>query len=150
MTRIRRLVGILAFSACVLFAVPANSFAQPAWAGVFDYQQNAGQNVPGQAIIVDYRLNLGTAAKPQCTLAMEGYQTDETIICTAFATGNGLAVLFKSYEDGSVLNKYGVAEYKPGGVLFTLFRSGPSIKTMWGDLATNVPLSSGAYFVPEK
>jgi hypothetical protein len=60
---------------------------------------------------------------------MQGFQTDETLICDVVSKDNNkLTLLFRSYGDGKV-NRCGVQVYKPGEPLLTLERRQQNGKT---------------------
>ena len=87
------------------------------WSGEYSYEAVLGENVAEQAIIVEYVLNVDDKS---CQLSIQGYQVFETIMCDAKDDKKVLSIYFKSYEDGSVKNAYGVELYKPGQRLFWL------------------------------
>jgi hypothetical protein len=71
-------------------------------------------------------------------LKMQGFQTDQTIVCDVEPTDDRIVVKFRSYANGKVVNEFGVAEYRPGEPLLTLARGRDSqkdsITTEWQGL----------------
>jgi hypothetical protein len=121
--------------------------AQPGWSGTYVFDADLGRDAVGRgnAIGVEHRLIIG--GRDGCRLMATGFQSDEDIRCTARAGRDGLRVAFKSHGDGSVRNRYGVAQYRPGAVLFTLSRAGRGIVTTWGSYRPDGAVKpSGAYF----
>ena len=72
------------------------------------------------------------------TLTIEGFQTDETLLCEVDRKPASLTVRFRSYPDGGVLNAFGVAIHRPGDRLLTLTAGGETaegpITTEWQGL----------------
>lgn len=142
-TTARFLFGLLA-----ALAIPptAKSETDLTWQETYDYTEFSGYNAAGEGVTITYELKIKTTPSPSCILTMEGYQTDETIICNAISKNNKLEIHFKNYPNGSVINKYGVAEYKPNTLLVTLRQSPQGLITIWGDLADNLNETTGKYF----
>lgn len=101
------------------------------WDGRYVHEAVLGRTAGGTAMVIEYEITLRSQAA-QCQLTISGFQTDETLLCTAKAQGNSLALHFKSHEDGRLVNAHGVAVYTPGALLLTLERpaTGPLI-TRW-------------------
>ena len=107
----------------LIFVLPscATTKALDNWAGKYRYTAYGGQTQAGTTIVVDYHLSLQpNQAGESCTFIASGYQTDESIICDTTSTADRIAIHFKTYRNGSLTNKYSVAVYQPGQVLFTL------------------------------
>jgi hypothetical protein len=72
-------------------------------------------------------------------LTVQGFQTDQTIVCDVEPTDDRIVVKFRSYANGKVVNEFGVAEYRPGEPLLTLARGRDSqkgsITTEWQGLS---------------
>jgi hypothetical protein len=116
------------------------------WAGNYRYSDSFWDGI--QSVITDIKLKI--TQDDNCTLSWEGFQTDEKIICTVQKdkSGNGIDVLFVSYSDGALKNKYGVEIYKPKQRLFALIKSdGKKITTVWSDLRPDRVKNAGLYFV---
>jgi len=101
-----------------------------AWWGRYVYEHDGGQTAGGSGIAVTHVLNL---KKSSCRLEASGFQTDETIVCRARVDGTGVVVSFAGYPDGGTRNKYGVAQYRTGGTLFSMRKTAKGIVTTWGD-----------------
>jgi hypothetical protein len=63
-----------AFCIGATLAIAGAAKAQPAAPGHYLYEWNGGQTAGGSAILVRYDLRVGPGS---CTLAMQGFQTDE-------------------------------------------------------------------------
>lgn len=91
------------------------------WDGEYQYSAYGGQTGGGSPITMRLTLTIKKfSSNGSCLLHAAGFQTLETIVCTATENGKKLDVNFKSYDDGRVLNGYDVARYKVGELLFTL------------------------------
>ncbi|MES3154071.1 DUF5991 domain-containing protein [Sphingomonas faeni] len=115
------------------------------WAGTYTYAFNGGANAAGTETVVTYTLNLSAAS---CKLTAEGYQTDETVLCSTKPIADGIDVAFKSYADGGLTDKYGNAVYSVGDPLFSLQRKDGRILTHWKGypLPDDKPHPIGVYF----
>ncbi len=123
--------------------------AADGWQGHYRYEYDGGRTAGGSGIAVTYDLAIGPpGTRGGCLLSSRGYQTDERIVCHADAAAETLSVTFHGYPDGKLTNRYGVALYKPGQVLFTLKRSGDGrLLTMWEALKPDEKASaSGVFF----
>ena len=114
------------------------------WNGVYKYDAMLGENVAEDKIIIEYELVLKDG---DCKLSVQGYQTDETLLCTVEEHGVDLNIKFNSYADGSTENIYGVAIYPPNSTLFQLTSTPDSLITTWGSLLPDDSHSSGKYFI---
>lgn len=119
--------------------------AQDGWSGRYHYAFSDGANAAGTGVTVTYTLVLTPSS---CRFTAEGYQTDETILCSTKAAASGLDVAFKSYDDGKTTDKYGNAVYSVGDPLFSLERSGGKLLTHWKGypLPDEKPHPKGVYF----
>lgn len=91
------------------------------WQGRYLYEVDYGKNVAGTGMVVEYTLTINMPGdSPGAVLVMQGYQTDETILCDVAYTKSDASFSFKSYDNGQIKNKYGVELYRPGQMLFTL------------------------------
>jgi len=115
------------------------------WAGIYTYAFNGGSNAAGTQTVVTYTLELSAAA---CTLTAQGYQTDETVLCTSKPIADGVDVAFRSFGDGEPTDKYGNAVYSAGDLLFSLQRKDGKIVTRWKGypLPDDKPHPIGVYF----
>lgn len=98
------------------------------WRGDYGYQAAEGQTLAGTPIVVDFALHID---EETCRLNIDGYQIAEEILCRAVADDSRLTIRFKSYEDGSLTNVYGVRVYQPDEVLFVLSRRNGKLVTHW-------------------
>lgn len=130
---------IAAFAVCSVSAKDARG-AGPApadlgaiWAGGYTYTYEGGRTAGGSPITVAYRL--GIAADPKgkaCRLDIQGFQSNQTLLCRLGGSDTDVTVRFESYGDGSTLNAYGVKQYEVGEGLLTLRRAGDGrILTEW-------------------
>lgn len=121
------------------------------WQGAYFYEHEVGEGAGGVTSFIEYNLAIGAGDK--CTLEIVGLQMEEQILCTATATATGdeVAVAFKSYADGAVKNALDVAVYPAGGTLFSLSKEKDTLITRWQALVPDgVENKSGSYFVPAK
>ena len=131
--RAGRVRAAMAVSAC-LFAMSA-AFATPAsappWAGTYTFAHDAGRTTGGSAIVVVYRLDIVPGqGNRDCLLRIEGFQTNETIVCKLRGDARSVSVDFNTYGDGRIVNAYGTKLYEIGAPLFSLERSG-ALVTRW-------------------
>lgn len=113
-------------------------------AGNFKYESSAGATVAQDGTSVTYTLSVST---DKCSLIAVGFQTDEKIRCKAVEEKNATAIKFVSYEDGAVLNAYGVEVYKKDGTLFSLQEQDKELITHWAALTPDgVKKSHGVFF----
>ena len=93
------------------------------WAGVWEYTSNPGTTAGGSPITLQYQLTVADPSVfPEATLVIRGFQTDETLLGTVDMTPARLTVRFGSYDGGSTLNAYGVAQHRVGDSLVTFTR----------------------------
>lgn len=111
------------------------------WDGVYTYTHDGGRTAGGSPILVTWRLTL---TPDGCELHGEGFQTLETLACSAHPTAAGLEVRFLRYPPPGDGNRFGVQVYKPGQPLFVLSRSGRRLLTRW----TGFTPDEGATRVP--
>jgi hypothetical protein len=121
------------------------------WAGTYTYTGSAGETAGGTPVSVAYRLVLDEKHPGEGTLIIRGYQIDETIRCEIVKTADRIEVKFRSYASGKTTNEFGVQQYQPGGVLFTLERvaegNQEKLLTNWKSLRPDTAKSeSGQYF----
>jgi hypothetical protein len=120
------------------------------WKGTYTYEYSGGKSKPGTGIVVSYRLDVHPDNTPApALLSISGYQVDETLICDLVEDAHSISVLFKSYESGEILNRFGVATYIPGQMLFRLDRTnkgGSTPVTVWGELRPDKSPVTGVFF----
>lgn len=120
--------------------VSAGSAKEPAgkdlgaiWSGGYTYTYDGGRTAGGSPILVEYRL--GIAADPKgkaCRLDIEGFQTNQTLLCRLSGSESDATVRFESYGDGSTVNVHGVKEYEVGEGLIALSRTADGrVVTEW-------------------
>lgn len=114
-----RMAPWMATVAGLMLAAPA--FAQSVPPGHYRYEWEGGRTAGGTGIVVTYDLTLGPRS---CQLTAQGFQTNEQIRCEVANTAQATIVRFVSYGDGKVVNRYGVAVYKPGQELLRLRANG--------------------------
>lgn len=146
------LAAATAFAAWAALAAPEGQGRD--WQGRYVYEHDPGLSEGGPTTLVSYDLVLGTpGARGGCLLTIRGSQTDERILCQTRAEGSTLTVTFHRYENGSLVNRYGTAAYKPGENLLTLSQSGEGggagLVTRWRSLRPDGEsvAESGAYFM---
>ncbi|GAB6844594.1 hypothetical protein HNR00_000404 [Methylorubrum rhodinum] len=146
------LAAVPALAAWAALAAPEGAGRD--WQGRYVYEHDPGLSEGGSATLVSYDLALGPqGARGGCLLTIRGFQTDERILCQTRTEGSTLTVTFHRYENGSLVNRYGTAVYKPGEALLTLSRSGSGSGTgpitRWRSLRPDGEsvAESGAYFM---
>jgi hypothetical protein len=127
------------------------SSRQDAWLGTYTYSGSAGETAGGTPVSIAYRLVLAEKTSGEATLIIRGYQTDEALSCEIVETDDRIEVKFRSYASGKTTNEFGVQQYQPGSVLFTLERVGEGkqqkLRTNWKSLRPDTAKSeSGEYF----
>lgn len=124
--------------------------APTAWAGSYLYEYDGGRTVGGSPIIVTYRLDIAPGRGNRgCMLRVEGFQTDETLVCKLSGTDDSVAVAFHTYGDGRIVNAYGTRLYDVGAPLFEMRRHADAILTRWHSLnpsGAGSAAPAGAYF----
>lgn len=128
-TIIAGLIGLLGFTAATGGSAQTSPRAA-AWYGDYSYEHFAGETAGGSSINFTYRLHLGDDG---CRIDVEGYQTNEHILCSARMQGQSLLIAFRSYPDGRTVNANGVRVYPVGGHLLTLVRSTRGVVTRWNE-----------------
>lgn len=124
------------------FLVLPAANAEPDWQGEYTYEADLGENLAEQSIIVEYVLEIDGSS---CQLSIQGYQVFEIILCDVRSNKKTLSILFRSYEDGSVKNAYGVEIYKAGQRLFWLDNE---LVTHWDALVPDESVAKpGKYFL---
>jgi hypothetical protein len=114
-TASRIAVSGMAALAGLALAWPADAETVPL--GHYRYEWDGGHTAGGTSIVITYDLTLGPRS---CQLTAQGFQTHEEIRCEVANTDGATIVRFLSYSDGKVVNRYGVAIYKPGQELLRL------------------------------
>ncbi|MGU3360514.1 DUF5991 domain-containing protein [Methylobacterium sp. M6A4_1b] len=140
--------------ACLMAALTAATAAAPeaprAWAGRYLYEHDGGRTVGGSPIVVTYQLDIAPGrGNPDCLLRIEGFQTDETIVCKASGTAESVAVVFHTFGDGRTVNAYGTRLYEVGTDLFEMRRGGDAVLTQWRALnpsGAGSAAPAGTYF----
>ena len=132
------LISLLSLSACA---------QTESWNGTYVYEAELGENAAEDKVIVEYALTLN---EDKCLIKSQGYQTDETIICSSEKNGTDLIVKFRSYENGETKNIYGVEVFAADSKLFTLTSNKSTLLTTWGVLAPDETFTRGEYFKKTK
>lgn len=113
------------------------------WYGSYIYEADLGENVAGDALVVEYQLDVSEGT---CKLTIQGYQVFEAILCTAVINERDMDILFSSYENGSVNNQYDVQVYSSAQRLFSL-SADSYLNTHWdGIFPGESKAASGRYF----
>ncbi|GEO97701.1 DUF5991 domain-containing protein [Methylobacterium haplocladii] len=144
---------VIALAALVGFApqAGAQNGAPPSWKGGYRYAFDGGKTAGGSAIAVTCDLVIVPgAARGGCLLSVSGFQSDKRIVCHATGDARSVDVAFHGYEDGKIVNRYGVAVYKPGQTLLTLKRDeNGELQTKWDGFRPDLPADAanpGRYF----
>jgi len=120
--------GWRASIASILIVGCASPALSESWAGRYVYEHDAGRTVGGTGIVTTYVLTL---SRGRCRLRASGFQTDETIVCTPKVGRGEIDILFRSYDDGRTVNRYGVPVYLPLEPLVSLRRADGRLITRW-------------------
>ncbi len=102
--------------------------ASQSWNGRYVYEHDGGRTAGGDRMLVDYLL---VVTDKRCRLTVSGFQTDETILCSAADADGRLDVAFAGYGDGRAVNRYGVSVYRVGEPLLSLSWKGGTLITAW-------------------
>lgn len=139
MMKVKNLFIVFLLAACAMFACAGTD----PWIGTYSYEASLGETVAGEGAVVTYTL---VVAANKCSITIEGFQVSEAIICKTNSVGSHLDVTFQSYDNGAILNKYGISVYKPNDSLVQLEREQELITT-WGKLLPDEALAKkGKYF----
>lgn len=114
------------------------------WDGEYQYEVNLGKTASQTPVIVDYVLILHK--NDVCQLNIQGYQVDKHIICGTIEEGHDMYITFKSYADGSLVNPYGFAVYKPNEKLFSLSKKNGELATTWHAIKPDGKHAKGIHF----
>lgn len=118
--------------------------SNPNWQGEYVYEADLGVNAAEQPILIEYVLEVGDNS---CKLSIQGYQVSEIILCRAFDREHSLDVKFRSYEDGSLKNPYGIQVYSVDQTLFHLNLE-KDLVTHWDALVPDEAVAKpGKYFL---
>jgi hypothetical protein len=143
-------LSLLALSGLGALAATAATEAARAWAGSYHYEHDAGRTVGGSPIIVTYRLDIAAGrGNRDCLLRIEGFQTDETIVCKLSGGDDAVAVGFHTFGDGRTVNAYGTRLYDVGAPLFEMRRGEGRLLTQWRGLnpsGAGASPPAGTYF----
>ncbi len=114
-------IRFLVFNVCMVATACMAGTAESAWYGEYSYFASGGETAGGSQIMMDITVKIDKQGlKEICELHADGFQTNETIFCTTAMNKNQLMILFKSHEDGRIINRSDVAVYKVGDTLFSL------------------------------
>lgn len=116
------------------------------WQGVYVYHGYGGHTEGGSPITLDMTLTISPTG--DCKLEREGFQRNDEIICSTVWKDNAVDIVFKSYPGGKIENEYGIAVYKPGERLFSLYPKGKrdGLITVWGRLKPGFEKKHGHFF----
>ncbi len=134
-TRMKRLGRVTLFLSVVAppICFAGHGSVDGPWMGDYTYYNSFSDGI--QPVITDMKLRI--TRDDHCTLSWEGFQTNQKIICAVQKrkSEDGIAILFVSYDDGSLKNQYGVEIYKPRERLFSLVRAnGKELVTVWSNV----------------
>ena len=130
-------------------SVAAAAVGASGWEGRYRYDATYGRTAGGTAIVIRHTIDV---TSENATLAAEGYQIDEVLLCDVEAAPTRITLRFRSYSDGSTNNAYGVAMYTPGEALLVLEKPSNSMRavpvTRWLGYAglDGIRPSPGVYF----
>lgn len=134
-----RLVKLLqlycTLSIIVMMASPVGAVDNLAeWIGSYEYIAPPKHSTGGSPITMKYMLEIKKSS-PSITavLTIKGFQTDQKILCGVSSVDSGIAINFHSYDNGSIINEYGVVNHQPGDVLLNITRKfhKSEINTQW-------------------
>jgi len=117
-----------------VFCAQAADTSISTWQGTYNFSGSGGREAGGIATFLEIKLALSSSGG--CEIIREGYQVQDSMVCSVSKNKDGIDILFKSYPDGKTQNEYGVAVYKSGDRLFSLFPkgNGKTLITDWGKL----------------
>jgi hypothetical protein len=105
--------------AILLLTLCSAALARDGWDGRYAWQASYGQTAGGSTMVQDYRL---TITGKLCSIAVDGYQTQDKLLCTVAGSADKITLRFASYESGAPTNAYGVQIYRVGQPLIALER----------------------------
>jgi hypothetical protein len=122
--------SLVAFALIVVATVSAARSLTPDWSGTYVFSGDSGETNGGTHMLRIFILKID---QNSCSVQREGFQLGDILQCEARRSPTELVVGFRSYENGSLLNEYGIAGFKPGDELFRLKRpdAGSRIVTLW-------------------
>ncbi|WP_052447996.1 DUF5991 domain-containing protein [Vibrio rotiferianus] len=112
----------------LLLSFTASASLPPSWDGNYRCELNLGENAAGQSAWAKYELSI---SEDSCSLEAQGFQLDESIVCSTKAQGDRLDVQFKSYSNGELSNLFGVQVYRVKETLFSLEKEHKGLLTHW-------------------
>lgn len=117
-----------------LFSLPA---VAADWGGTYVYEAAFGRTAGDTGVTARYELRLDGRPGGECRIAIDGFQLDEELLCTAEVQGDALTLRFRAHGDGAAANRYGVVVYPPRAPLVSLRRAADgTLETLWFALAT--------------
>lgn len=97
------------------------SGGESAWNGEYTSYVSGGQTRGGSPIMMNITLTIDKHISAEtCKIELSGFQTYESIFCTTALNNDRLVVMFKSHQDGRLVNRADVMVYKVGDILFSL------------------------------
>lgn len=88
--------------------------------------------------VIEYVLKV---AGDRCEITANGFQTQESIKCSAVEKDGRLLINYRSYHDGSTKNAYGVSVYKNEESLLSIERDDQKLLTRWSAMWPGEPVS---------
>ncbi|HDM8234634.1 TPA: hypothetical protein P0E28_004090 [Vibrio campbellii] len=117
------------------------------WDGVYHCEVGLGQTNSGLNAWVEYQLSIDDES---CTLGILGFQTEENIKCATSSQDHTIDILFTSYSNGRVTNRYGVQLYQVGEPLLRLIQREDSVVTEWKAIQPNSDVQQTTYCFDRK
>jgi hypothetical protein len=113
---------VSSFVVLMLALAPGTAGADVAtgWAGIYEYHAQPSRTFGGSPVTMTYRMVIHPSVSSTATLRIQGYQTDETLICDVSGSESAITLLFRSYANGSTRNVYGVEEFTKAEPLLRL------------------------------
>jgi hypothetical protein len=118
-------------NAAPAITTPGKAAATADWGGTYTAEHLIPESGNETTPAIEYRLVLDD---DNCALTIQGFQSDDSIVCSAQALGADLVVAFKSFADGKLTNRFEVEPYKVGERLLTLKSADGKIAGEWGAL----------------
>jgi len=127
---IKHILGIIVWS--LTLSCSADN-VQIDWSGEYSYTVSLGKTAGGSIIFSNYSLYINQPEKKEpCVFEVKGYQSDSKKLCSLVREKEKLKILFKSYPDGSIINRFGMEIPKVGQpIVMLLMTNNKQIQTKW-------------------
>lgn len=126
-----------------------NQASAEKWDGEYTFDTELGKTVGGSSILMVYTIFIGSGEKQTCKIAVDGFQTMQRLTCNMESSGESATLSFKGFENGSLLNDYGIEVYNENEALlvFSYEQNSDTLFTEWKSLNPfQIQPKKGIYF----